>query len=45
MTNSVQKKAGLGQAYSAVIDMAVSVNAVERPPEPLPDQSWMLSRV
>ena len=29
----------------AVIDEAVTVNAVERPPEPLPDQSWMLSRL
>ena len=45
LTNSVQKKTGLAQAYTAVIDEAVTVNAVERPPEPLPDQSWMLSRL
>ena len=45
MTNSNAKESSLGAKYQAVVALAVSINAVERPPETLPDDSWILSRL
>lgn len=44
MTDSSSKKQTLGVAYSLIIGDAVSVNAIERPPDVIADDSWILVR-
>lgn len=44
MTQSTSKKAGVAQEYMLIVSRATKVNAIERPPEPMPDDSWVLSR-
>jgi hypothetical protein len=45
LTQSSGKKAGVAQAYALVIDRAKRVNAIERPPEPIADDAWVLARL
>lgn len=45
LTQSNTKLQALQQQYIAAIRQAVRADAVENPPESLPDESWMLSRI
>lgn len=45
LTESNVKAQTLMAMYRERIDEAVRVNAIEKSPEPLPDDSWMLSRL
>ena len=45
MTNSTSKKQLIGAAYAAVISSAVAVNAIERPPDVIADDTWVLARL
>lgn len=45
ITQSNTKLQALEQQYKENIRMAVRVDAIENPPEQLPDESWMLSRL
>jgi hypothetical protein len=45
LTQSSGKKDGVARAYGMIIQRATRVNAIERPPEPLADDSWVMSRV
>lgn len=42
---SASKKQAVGQDYKDAIKEAVSVGAIERPPQGFPDDSWMLIRI
>jgi hypothetical protein len=44
MTDSSSKKQTLGAAYAMVIADAIAVNAIERPPDVIADDSWILVR-
>jgi hypothetical protein len=35
----------IGAAYMAVISSAVAVNAIERPPDVIADDTWVLARL
>ena len=45
LTQSNSKKDALKQEYADAIRMAVRADAIENPNEPLPDNSWVLSRL
>lgn len=45
ITQSTTKKESIRQDLKDVIREAVRVNAIEKPPTPLPDESWMIARV
>lgn len=45
ITQSNTKLQALQQQYDASIRAAVKIDAIENPPDQLPDESWMLSRL
>lgn len=45
LTQSNTKKAEAKQEYDMAIRLAIRANAIEQPPQPLPDDGWMLSRL
>nr|DAQ54373.1 MAG TPA: tail tubular protein [Caudoviricetes sp.] len=45
VTQSNTKREFAWEEYNRAISMAVRADAIENPPEPLPDDSWMLSRL
>lgn len=45
LTNSTSKRELALREYEAAIRLAIGSNAVENPPEPLPDDSWVMSRI
>ena len=45
ITQSASKKQTVGQDYKDAMKEAVSVGAIERPPQGFPDDSWMLIRI
>jgi len=45
ITQSNTKKQLLQQDYKEAVRMATRANAIENPPQPLPDDSWVLSRL
>lgn len=45
ITQSNTKLQALEQQYKETIKMATRVDSIENPPEQLPDESWMLSRL
>jgi len=44
LTQSNQKLQNLGKMYDAAISEARQNDAIQNPPEPLPDDTWVLSR-
>lgn len=45
MTDSTSKLQTMGVKYTAVIQDAIAVNAIERPPDVIADDSWVLARL
>ena len=45
ITNSNAKKAALGQDYKEELFEALNAKAIELPPEHIPDDTWVLSRI
>lgn len=45
LTQSNTKKQLLAEDYKQAIRAAARTNAIENPPQPLPDDSWLLSRL
>ena len=45
LTESAQKKAGLQQDFQLSLREAIAAKSVELPPETIPDDTWMLSRI
>lgn len=45
ITQSSQKKQIIMQEYTMALRDAVKVGAIEKPPVPLPDDSWMMGRL
>lgn len=45
LTQSDQKRARAEAAFNRAIALAIRANAIELPPEPLPDDSWLMSRL
>lgn len=45
ITNSNQKRAAAMDNYKEAIREAVMTNAIERPPQGIPDDSWMVGRL
>ena len=44
LTQSAVKREAAKDAYKAAISEAVRVNAIEQPPQKIPDDEWLLSR-
>lgn len=45
ITQSSTKKADIAQMYKDAVKEAMKANAIERPPQGIPDSSWILSRL
>lgn len=45
LTQSNEKRRNMAQDYDDCIRSAYKVNAIEKPPQGLPDDSWMISRL
>lgn len=45
LTQSAQKEATAGRAFERAIRAAVVANAIERPPVPIADDSWVMARL
>jgi hypothetical protein len=45
ITQSTSKKESIRADLREAIRMAMRVNAIEKPPQPLPDDSWMIARL
>lgn len=45
MTQSTSKGELMGKRYLQAVRAAIRVNAIERPPVAMPDNSWMMSRL
>lgn len=45
LTQSNTKKESVGNDYQRAISLAIRANAIEQPPQDMPDDSWMLSRI
>ena len=45
ITQSNTKKQVLGEEYKMALRVAVLADAIENPPDPIPDDSWVLSRL
>lgn len=45
LTQSNSKREAAAHDLSAAIKLAVRANAIELPPEPIPDDSWVMSRL
>jgi hypothetical protein len=45
LTESNDKLQGVAAFYKRALQRAVAINAIEKPPEPEPDDSWIISRI
>lgn len=45
LTQSVQKKQAADEDWKLAYMRAIAANAIEKPPEPLPDDSWIIGRL
>lgn len=45
LTESTVKKADLREEYKLAIIAAITANAVEKPPVPTPDDTWIMARI